>query len=53
MFLPVGVGVMALTIFKQILLNFNTLTIFKVVKCLQMTKKKKKKFRKAKQKYVK
>ena len=34
---------MALTIFKKILLNFNTLNHIKVVKCLQMTKKKKKK----------
>ena len=36
-------GVMALTSFKQILLYFNTINQFKVVKCLQMTKKKKKK----------
>ena len=31
---------MALTIFKQILLNFNTFNHFKVVKCLQMIKTK-------------
>ena len=33
-------GVMALTIFKQMLLNFNTFNHFKVVKCLQMAKPK-------------
>ena len=31
---------MALTVFKQILLNFNTFNHFQVVKCLQMTKTK-------------
>ena len=48
-------GVMALTIFKQILLYFNTFNQFKVVKCLQMTKKKhtqKKKKKKKKKKSI-
>ena len=40
-------GVMALTIFKQILLNLNTFNHFKVVKCLPMTKTKR--LRKVKQ----
>ena len=40
MFWSVVFGVMALTIFKHLLLNFNTFNHFKVVKCLQMTKTK-------------
>ena len=40
MFRSVDFGVMALTILKQILLNFNTFNHFKVVKCLQITKTK-------------
>ena len=40
MFWSVVLGVMALTIFKQSLLNFNTFNHFKVDKCLQMTKTK-------------
>ena len=40
MFWSVVFGVTALTIFKQILLDFNTFNHFKVVKCLQMTKTK-------------
>ena len=40
MFWSVVFGVIALSIFNQILLNFNTFNHFKVVKCLQMTKTK-------------
>ena len=40
MFWSVVFGVIALTDFKQNLLNFNTFNHFKVVKCLQMTKTK-------------
>ena len=39
---------MALTMFKQILLSFNTFNHFKIVKCLQMSTKKKQQKKKKK-----